>query len=746
MTAARAHTPPGAEIRLASRPAGEGLRETIVSLPTIHCGGCIQRIEKALGGLSGIERARVNLSTKRVSIAWRDTAAPPAFMETLDDLGYDAVLFDAKAEDDKKDPVHAELIRALAVAGFAAMNIMFLSVGVWSGADADTRQLFHWISALIAFPALAYSGRVFYRSAWNALRHFRTNMDVPISIGVTLAYAMSLFDTIHGNHHAYFDAATMLLFFLLIGRTLDHMMRERARTAVKGLARLVPRGAWVRDGEGRKSYVPVSTITPGMTVLIAAGERVPVDARVVDGVSDLDCAVVSGESTPRTVRAGAVIESGALNLTGPITVVATSTADNSFLAEMMRMMEAAEEGRTGYRRLADRAARLYAPLVHTAALVSFIGWMLATGDWHRATTIAIAVLIITCPCALALAVPMVQVVAARRLFEQGIMVRDGSAMERLGDVDAVLFDKTGTLTLGALRLRNRDAIDPRDLAMAAALASHSRHPHSVALAAERPPERSNDHPVFEDMRECPGLGVEARLGDARYRLGRAEWAISEHGGNGEAAGTVLSRDGVCLARFEFDDRLRPGAAAAVNAFSQSGMSVEIISGDAAAPVAEVAEILRVRDYTAAMMPGEKVTRLETHARAGRKTLMVGDGLNDAPALAAAHVSMAPATAADVGRNAADFVFLRESLDAVPVAFAISRDARHLIRQNFMLAAIYNVIALPVAVLGLVTPLIAAVAMSLSSILVVANALRLGHGKPARQTDAAPTPLRMEGAR
>ncbi len=709
------YLPTEEEIRLASKSVGQGLRETVLSLPTIHCGGCIQRIERALHEHAGVERARVNLSTKRVTIQWRERSTP-SFMIKLRDLGYDSHLFET--ETDRKDPMLGELIRSLAVAGFASMNIMFLSVAVWSGAEPEIRNLFHWISALIALPTLLYSGRVYYRSAWTALRHFRTNMDVPVSIGLTLAYALSFYDTLYGYHHAYFEAVTMLLFVLLIGRTLDYMMRERARSAVRGLARLVPRGAWVRDDDGREHYMPIASIVPGMKVMVAAGERLPVDGQVIMGISDLDCSVVSGESTPRTADTGDQLSAGMLNLTAPIVVVATSTADNSFLAEMVRLMEIAESGRSGYRRLADRAARFYAPVVHTAAALSFAGWVAATGDWHQSLTIAIAVLIITCPCALALAVPIVQVVAARRFFENGIMVKDGSAMERLSEIDGVVFDKTGTLTLGRLHLRDADEITPDCLSMAAALAAHSRHPQSVAIAAAAKGER----PLLNAIREPPGLGLEADKDGHTYRLGRAAWAL----GKDDETGTVLACDGVLLQRFYFDDRLRPAAFDVLNNLRNQGLTTEIISGDGVAPVQDVALALGVSTAHANMLPGEKLAYLEAKRAAGHKVLMVGDGLNDAPALAAASVSMAPANAADVGRNAADFVFLRDSLIAVPTALKISRDSRRLIGQNFTIAAIYNVIALPVAIAGYVTPLIAAIVMALSSLMVVTNALRLGY--------------------
>ena len=415
----------------------------------------------------------------------------------LNDAGFEAHLHESAVE--KKDGVTGELVRALAVAGFASANIMMLSVGVWSGADAGSRDVFHWLSAAIALPSLAYSGRVFFRSAWQAIRRGRTNMDVPISVGVLLAFGMSLYETVHHGPHAYFDAAISLLFFLLIGRTLDHVMRERARTAVKGLARLAARGAWVLEPDGSRHYLAVDAIRPGMTILLAAGDRVPVDARIVEGRSELDVSLVSGESLPRPVAPGALLQAGTLNLTGPLRIEATAAAGDSFLAEMMRMMEAAEAGRAGYRRLADRAARLYAPVIHVTALAAFVGWMLATGDAHRALTIAIAVLIITCPCALGLAVPMVQVVAARRLFERGIMVKGGGALERLAEVDHVVFDKTGTLTErsarpgGSQRDRSGPAGDRRGDggALASSLCAGHRRRGAGPQCAHRRADRSS---------------------------------------------------------------------------------------------------------------------------------------------------------------------------------------------------------------------------------------------------------------
>ena len=727
---------PEDELRASSRDLGDGIFQTDLSVPGVYCGACITTIENELKTLPGIESARVNLSTKRVAVRWRDEGSIPPFLGRIEAVGYQSHLFDITA--DEADKELTRLLKALAISGFAAMNIMLLSVSVWSGAESATRDLFHWISALIAIPALVWSGRIFFSSAWNALRHGRTNMDVPISIGITLAYAMSLYETINHGHHAYFDAAVSLLFFLLIGRTLDHVMRERARVAVKGLARLAARGAMVENDDGTRVWLPVADIQPGMKIALAAGDRIPVDGMVLTGQSELDCALVSGESAPQSIAPGMALRAGTLNLVAPLLMQATEKAENSFLAEMIRLMEAAEGGKARYRRIADRASQLYAPVVHLTAFLSFLGWMFADGNWHHSITIAVAVLIITCPCALGLAVPIVQVVAARRLFEHGIMVKDGSAMERMAEADFALFDKTGTLTLGRPRLANTAEISDSAYAAAASLAINSRHPLSRALAAEA--GILADPLRFTDVREVAGFGIEGRDAQGLWRFGRREWA-SDVAVEATVSGTVslLTLNGNPVSPFRFEDALRPDAASAVATLAVKHMPVEIISGDTPTAVEAAANALGIDHWTGGMVPAGKMDRITSLSAEGRKVLMVGDGLNDAPALRAAHVSMAPATAADIGRNAADFVFLRDSLDAVTVARAVSIRSGELIRQNFAIAIVYNLLAVPLAIFGYVTPLVAALAMSGSSILVVANAMRLNIsrnrlGTTAKQVD------------
>ena len=525
-----------------------------------------------------------------------------------------------------------------------------------------------------------------------------------------------------------------LLFFLLVGRYLDCLMRDRARSAVAGLERLAAKGATVVRGDGSAGYVALDAIEPGMVLRVEAGERVPVDVRVRHGESDVDRSLVTGESAPVAVGCDDELEAGTLNLTGAIDAVVVRPARQSFLAEMVRMLERAEAGRGSYVRVADRAARLYAPVVHLAAAATFAGWLVATGgDWRTALFIAISVLIITCPCALGLAVPAAQVVAAGRLFGEGVLMKDGAALERLAGVDRVVFDKTGTLTTGTPTVTGGPAA-AEERAAAAGLGRRSAHPVARAVAAHL----AGPAATPTEVRELPGHGIEGRVA-AGWRGSGAPTGSpgSRRGGARSATGTAFAFADGPVSTFSVAEVLRPGARAAVDALRADGLDIEIVSGDAAGPVGRVAGELGIGSYRFGQLPADKIDRLEALRADGHRVLMVGDGLNDTAALAAADVSMAPASAADAGRLAADFVFTRDRLDAVAAAHGIARATARVVRQNFAFAAVYNCLAIPLAVAGLVTPLIAALAMSGSSILVVANALRLNGRGPDSPSGGRP---------
>lgn len=697
-------------------PQGVPAAHSLFSVEGMRCAACIARIERGLAEVPGVIAARVNLSARRVRVDHDPALGEDVLLAALRAAGFQAHPYAGEAAGTRQSEDSRRLLLALAVAGFASMNIMLLSVSVWSGATGATRDLFHWISALIAIPTVAFSGRPFFSSALGALRQRRTNMDVPISIGVIVTVAMSLYETATSGPHAYFDGAVMLLFFLLAGRFLDSVMRARAEDSVAALLRRVPGEATVID-RGRHERRPVSSLMPGDLLLVAAGERIAADGAVVEGTSEVDRALITGESLPEAVAPGAAVLAGTINLTGPITVRAAAVGSGTAIADIVALMEQASGEKSLYVRIADRAARLYAPAVHSLAALSFLGWWLAGTGIHQSLLIAVAVLIITCPCALGLAVPIAQVVASGALMRRGILVKDGSALERLAGVEVALLDKTGTATLGRLE---PDALpaDPAERAILATLARASRHPLARAVAARL---ENVAAATATGLAEHPGLGVEGAFDGVRWRFGRADWV----GAAGDADTTLaaLGPAGGTARLIRFADQLRPQARQAMVALDALGVEARLVSGDHERVVAAIAGAMGIA-YAAKVTPAGKTGLIGREHAAGRTVLMVGDGLNDGPALKAADVAMAPAAASDVGQLAADLVFFGDGLDAVPRAVRAARATMRVIKQNFVLAIGYNLVAVPLAVIGLVTPLVAALAMSGSSVLVVANALRL----------------------
>ncbi|MAM73029.1 MAG: heavy metal translocating P-type ATPase [Tistrella sp.] len=723
----------------------------------LQCAACVQLIERAIAADDRVADARMNMTTRRLRVAWdgapelADRLVNPAVR-----LGYRLLPYDAERMAAADDAQGRELIRAMAVAGFAAGNVMLLSIGIWAAGDAGmgeaTRSLLHWASALIALPAIAYAGRPFFKSAWSAVSRGRTNMDVPISIGVILTAAASLAHTWRGELHAYFDSATMLLFFLLIGRVLDARARGQARRTVAELIALARQPVSILDeATGALRRLAASDVRPGMIARAAAGERIGVDGVVLRGQGEIDQSLVTGESLPRMVVPGDRVTGGAVVLGAPLDIRVDAAGEDGQLAEMARLIEAAEQRRAGRVAFADRVSRAYAPTVHLAALLTFFGWWALVGiNWYDALSHAVAVLIITCPCALALAVPATQVAAASALARRGVLLQSPLALERLGQVDHVVLDKTGTLTLGrprpvGLEPLLADADARLRLGRAAALAAMSRHPLSQALAQAVPadllpvaPAGEGGETAVEQAGHGMALGA-VRLGKAAFCGLGDETAAAIRAATPPAGDDISGPElwpgpelwyvepGARPLLIRFADPLRPAAAETVAALKARGMGVELVSGDRPEAVAAIARAVGIDGWTAEALPADKARRIRDLTGEGRRVLMVGDGLNDAPALAEAAASIAPAGGADLAQGAADAVFRGERLDAVITTLAMARAAERTARQNVAAAIVYNMIAVPAAVAGFVTPLIAALAMSGSSLIVILNAVRLGRG-------------------
>lgn len=703
---------------------GSGLNTLHLLVEGVHCGGCVRRIERALEQAGGLETGRVNLTTRRLTLRWPgDPARANALAALVAGLGYGVVPFDPERLAGADLGRERELLRCLAVAGFGAANVMVLAVSVWAGHATSmgeaTRALLHWYEALIALPCIAYAGQPFFASALRALRAGHTNMDVPISLAVILAPGLSLWETINNGPHVYFDSAVTLLFFLLVGRYLDQRARGSARSAAERLLALHAGAVTLVLPDGTTRSARPEQLEAGQEVLVAAGERIGVDGTVLAGEGEVDTSLITGETLPQRVAPGARVFAGTINLAVPLRVRVRAVGEGTLLAEIVRLMEVAEQRRGRFVALADRVARAYAPVVHSLALITFLAWTLLLGlPWQQALMIAVAVLIITCPCALGLAVPVVQVVASGWLMRRGVLLKSATALERFAAADMVVFDKTGTLTLGRLRLAAQGA-DPDALACAASLAAASRHPVARALAAACPGTRA-----ARDVRELPGCGLLLGTPEGEVRLGRRGWAVDLPEDDGADVELWLARPGRAPVRFRFEDTARTDARAVVAELKRRGYAVELLSGDRAPTVRALAQKLGIEAWQAGCTPAAKTARLEALAAEGRRVMMVGDGLNDAPALAAAHVSLSPSSAVDISQTAADAVFQGQALAPVLDLLETARTARRLVKQNMALSFGYNIFTVPLAMAGFVTPLIAAVAMSTSSIVVVLNSLRL----------------------
>ncbi len=693
---------------------GDGHRLSLM-LSGLTCGACVWLVENALLREADITHARANLAARRLDIAWRGPAARGNdFAAVLARLGFRAAPWSAACLSAAEDAEGRALTRAFGIAAFGSMNVMLASVAVWAGTDMGeaTRGFLHWLAALVALPVVAYAGMPFYRSAFCALRAGRLNMDMAVSLGVLATTAMSLSEALRNGPFTWFDGATALLALLLGGRVLDRAARRRARQSVAELLALQGGGVTRLDGTGGAAACAVDAVRAGDRLLVATGERLRLDGRAASATL-LDTAATTGEALPRGFAAGVALPAGAVNLGAPFVLAVTAAAKDGSIAAMARLLEQGAAARGRYVSLADRAARIYVPVAHAVAFGTFLGWWLLAGvTWQEALVPAVAALIITCPCGLAIAVPAVQVVAVGALFRRGVLVTSPTALERLASADRVVLDKTGTLTLGQPELLG--AHEPALLRRAAMLAHASRHPLARALLRACP-----DAPAATDAVEEPGQGV--RAGDAR--IGNAAFCGARDDGQGMTL-WFRADAGAAPVALRFADRLRDDADHAVAALGALGLRAELLSGDGARSVADAARAAGIGEWRAGVSPAEKAARMDALAAAGARPLMVGDGLNDAAALSRAHVSASMGDGTDLAQAAADIVLQgRAPLAALPGAVVAARRAQQIARQNIAMSLAYNLVAVPCAVLGLATPLIAAVVMATSSIAVILNALR-----------------------
>ncbi|SDB74728.1 heavy metal translocating P-type ATPase [Belnapia rosea] len=706
---------PSGDFAAHAQALGDGECQLELMVAGLTCGACVWLIEQSLAAEPDVLAARLSLSTRRLAVTWQgEPGRANDYAALLGRLGFRAVPWSGACLREADDAEGRELVRSLGIATFGAINVMLLSVCVWAGWDMGeaTRGTLHWLAALVGVPVILIGGIPIYRSALGSLRAGRLNMDVAVSIAVLATTAMSLGEALRNGPFTWFDSATALLALLLAGRILDRSARRRARQAVSELLTLQEGNVARLGPDGTVEAVPVGAAAAGDRILVAMGERLRLDAVLESGEALLDTSITTGESLPRQAVPGDAVAAGAINLGAAAIFQVTRAAGEGSLAATARLLEQGEQARGRFVRLADRAVRLYVPTVHGLAALTFLAWWLWIGvSWQSALVTAVTVLIITCPCGLALAVPAVQAVAVGALFRRGVLVSNGSALERLATADHAVLDKTGTLTAGCPSLVPGDWTEEQ-LRAAAGLARASRHPLAQALAAACP-----DAPARHGVREIPGRGLRADsdlIGSAAFVGIPAP---------GEATVLWFRQAGRQPVAFRFSNQMRPDAPAAVQGLLALGLEVELLSGDVPSAVSEIARRAGIAVSTAAATPEDKAARIEALKSAGRRPIMVGDGINDAAALATAHVSVCLGEGADIAQRAADLIVNPGRLDALPVAIAAARQAQRLMRQNIVFSLVYNAVAVPVAVTGHVIPLFAALVMASSSLAVTLNALR-----------------------
>lgn len=691
----------------------------------MHCAACIWLIESILKKQKNVLTARVNLSKKTLFLRWQGEAKDGNnLIQIIHDIGYKLLPFDEEILNSTEKKYNDEILRALAVAGFGTGNIMLFSFSLWFAdtieMGAQTRNLLHLFSSLIALPVIIFSARPFFASAARSIKLGYPNMDLAISIAIFLACVVSLLETFRGASHVYFDSAVMLTFFLLIGRYLDLKARKKAFAMAKEFTLLA--ASFGRIEEDKKiKILPTKQLHEGMILLVSAGEKIAADGIVISGESEIDIALITGESLPKKIMEGCEVFAGTINLSQPLKIRITKSPKNSLLAEIIRLSEEAESKKIHYIRLADYLSRFYTPAVHLLALATFCFWL--KNGWEIALMNATAVLIITCPCALALAVPIVQTILISNFLRKGILVKSGEALEKLSKIDVVVFDKTGSLTIGSPKLVEIKILSGNEnnlLKLAASLTKNSRHPIAQAISASY-----NENLEELLIEENQGFGLEANFENKILRLGRKDFCdVKSEFKNTENLLTCFVKFGESEAVFLFSDEIKSDADLVIASLRSSGKKIILLSGDSEKAVESVAKKLGITEFYFEQTPTSKVKFLQKL----EKFVMVGDGLNDAPALALAHVSISFSRASDISQNVADIIIQGQKLTPILELINSSAKAISLMKQNLLIALIYNLIAVPYAIAGHVVPLVAAIAMSSSSLLVLFNSLRMNSKK------------------
>jgi Cu2+-exporting ATPase len=721
-------------------PADEHEKEASLLIDGVTCAACIWLIERRLAGLPGVSAVALNYATRRARVRWdaRRTALS-AILAAVSALGYSAHPYDAGRAEERLRRERSVLLWRLFIAGFGMMQVMMYAIPVYVADGAmtpDIEQLMRIASLLLTLPVALWSALPFYAGAWRDLRGGRVGMDVPVTLGIVIAFAASVYATWSGEGTVYFDSISMFVFLLLGARFLEMEARAKAVRTQEQLARLVPATAERVAADGATERVAAAALCSGDRVRVRPGSAIPADGIVVEGSSAADESLLTGESRPVVKRPGDALTGGSVNLDGVITMRVTRIGEDTVLAGIVRLMDRAQTERPRIAQLADRVAQWFVAILLVLTALTFAAWWQI--DHQRALWVAVSMLVVTCPCALSLATPAALTAATGAAYRAGVLVTRGAALETLARATHFVFDKTGTLTSGRMSLAGIRLLSTETreqcLALAAALESWSEHPVARALAAAA----SGAHPVAEDVRTITGQGVEGRVGGRRLRIGSPAFVSALHGLPlpdvlecipDAVAVIALGDERGWIALFLLDDVLRHDAAALVRSLAGSGAAVALLSGDRPQRVAHTAFELGIREFVGAASPADKLAHVERLQAKGAVVAMVGDGVNDAPVLSRAQVSIAPGSGTELAQVSADIVLLNDRLDVLGETVHAARRTLRVIRQNLGWTVAYNAVALPLAMAGLVTPVVAAIGMSASSLLVVGNALRLSRRVP-----------------
>ena len=730
------------------RTESEHIREAALILENIVCAACIWLNERHLAQLPGVLSVDINYATHRARVRWDVSRIQlSAILKAVSDIGYIAHPFDPGRSDDIYKRERNTAIKRLAIAGLGMMQVMMYALPGYTATDMtdEIRLLMRWASLILTIPVVMYSAWPFFIGAWRELKRKTLGMDVPVALGVGTAFVASVYSTFSGHGEVYYDSVTMFVFLLLTGRFLEMNARRRAGAAVEELVKLIPAVAtrlphWPARHE---EQVPVVRLTVGDHVLVRPGETLPADGVVVEGDSAVSEAMLTGESLPVSKTTHSNVVGGSLNQASPLVMRVEKLGADTRLASIVRLLDRAQSEKPRIGQLADRAAAWFVGVLLVITVIVGLAWYVI--DPSKALWIVVSILVVTCPCALGLATPAAFTTATGRLTRLGLLTTRGQALETLARATDLVFDKTGTLTQGRLSVRRVVPLGGRSAEdvsrIAAALEVGSEHPIARALR-----EATTSTMTANGIRNTPGRGVEGTIAGCVYRVGSPRFAAAHETppeSDGSASWVALAQGSETIAWFALADTPRADAAAALAALRQQGLRLHLLSGDGEGAVKATAQQLGLADWRAGALPEDKLAYVKALQDEGRIVAMVGDGINDAPVLAGAQVSIAMGEGADVAQAAADMVMLGGRLATLADGVALARKTQQIIRQNLGWALGYNLIAIPAAALGYVTPWIAGIGMSASSLLVVLNALRLSDfshsATPGTTSVPAPSP-------